>query len=199
MVQGSGFAVSTWGHQAIAISELRLRSLETDALACTGTKPGGRCRTTAFMVAYGLQGSPRAMIHRETIRAYFDVLRAASQEGIADIRSAWPKARDFLIGKKLNVLAVHGVMSNVIYILLHAKWFPRTYNLLEDCNGAQWQIVDWHVSPDIVAAAVTESFFSHDVVRAAEHYNGKGIKHVVDTDNTLRYIRNIKTKSDVNY
>jgi len=199
LFQGSGFAVSTWGHQASAISDIKMRELESDALACTGIRSGGRCRTSALLVAYGVQGTPRARVVRETIRAYFELLRSMSSGEIMDIRAAWPIARQAIIDKKRHISSIHGIMSNVIYILLNAKWNPRAYNLWADSEGSLWQIVDWSVSADIVAAAITRSYFQIDLLRAAKHYNGKGIERGIDTTNTLRHIRNIKTKTIVNY
>ena len=199
LFQGSGFAVSTWGHQASAISEIKMRALESEALACTGIRSGGRCRTSALFVAYGVQGTPRARVVRETIRAYLQLLRSASTEEINDIRAAWSIAKQAIVNKNRHISSIHGIMSNVIYVLLNAQWNPRTYNLWADPEGALWQIVDWNVSPDIVSAAITRSYFQIDLERAAKHYNGKGIENGIDTTNTLRHIRNIKTKTIVNY
>ena len=199
LFQGSGFAMSTWGHQASAISEQKMRELESDALACTGIRSGGRCRTTALMIAYGVQGTPRARVTRETMRAYFSILRTASEQDVNDIRAAWPKAREALLNKQRHISAIHGILSNIIYIRLNAKWNPWLYNLWKDPEGSDWQIVDWKVSPDIVSAAITKSYFNSDLVRAANHYNGKGMEDGIDAMNTLRHIRNIKTKSDVSY
>ena len=36
-------------------------------------------------------------------------------------------------------------------------------------------------------------------MKAAEHYNGKGLQHGIDTSNTHRHIRSTKTKSDTSY
>ena len=114
-------------------------------------------------------------------------------------RSAWLKARDLSIDEKLDVKSVHGAMSNVRYAALLAQWFPRMYNRWGDPSGAQRPIVDWHVFPDIVSATITESFFNFGLVEAADYYFGKGLENAKDIINPHRQIRNIKTKSDVNY
>ena len=196
---GSGLSVSTWGHQASAVSETEMRSLKGDSLACSGIKPAGRCRTWALAIAYGAQGIPRARIVRETMRAYFVIIRSVSSKKLADIGVAWSKAENSLIDKHLNVSAVHGFLSDVIYISFHVKWDPMLYNLWKDDTGNILQIVDWAVSPDIVIAEIAKPFFKQSLVKAAVHHNGKGIENGVDVTNTLRHVRNIETTSDVNY
>ncbi len=96
LYSGSGFAASTWGHQAAGVSDSHVRALERDALACTGIRPEGRCRTIALMISYGLLGTPKSRIIRETIKAWIDVLKLSSDSLINDINLAWPLARNKL-------------------------------------------------------------------------------------------------------
>ena len=196
---GSAFSVATWGHQGSAISNSKVVQLERHALACTGIKPAGRCRTLALLVAYGKLGTPRARLVRESIRAWFDLLRCATHEEIKDIRVAWAKAKEALILSSLNVNSVHGIMSNIIYILLSAKWDPRTFNVWEDEQGATWAITDFQVAPDTVASAIAQAYLDLDFQRASEHHNGKGIKQGIDIPSTLRYLRSMKDTTDVDY
>lgn len=56
----------------------------------------GRYRTIALTVAHGLLGTPRARDARETVRAWFDLLRKFDASRINDIRSAWPIAGQFI-------------------------------------------------------------------------------------------------------
>ena len=135
-------------------------------------------------------------VHK-SIFQYF--LRSCSEAEISDIRAAWPKAGDAHRDKNCHVNTIHGLISSIIYILSNAKWNPQTSNLWEDSHGATWQIIDWNVSPDIVAAAITNSYFNNNLVKAAEHYNGKGIEEGIDTTNTLRHMRNIKTHTEPDY
>ena len=67
-----------------------------------------------------------------------------------------------------KIICVKGLMSNVIYILIKGEWNPRQYNCWEDPHKSQWAIVNWSVSPDIVAAEITKSYFNKDLRRAAE-------------------------------
>ena len=57
------------------------------------------------------------------------------------------------------------------------------------------------MSPDIVAAGIAKSYSNKDLRRAAEHYNGKGIEHVIASGFTFKYLRNLKdkTNSDLQY
>ena len=196
---GSGFSVSTWGHQACAVSQGEMHALETDALACSGIKTAGRCRTIALAVAYGVLGTPRARIIRETLRDFFTILRNISPSELLQLRTAWAEAKQELKKKSLSVASVHGILSNVIYILLHAQWNPIAYNFWEDDTGGQWQIVDWKVSPDIVSAAITKSYLDISLRKADSHHNGKGIYYGIDSANTFRHVRSIKTHTDINY
>ena len=89
--------MATWGHQAAAISDSKIVELEKDALACSGINPAGRCRTLALPTAYGILGTPRARIYRETLRAWFDIIRNPSVEVHNQIRVVWGKAKEHVI------------------------------------------------------------------------------------------------------
>ena len=69
LFSGSGFTMATWGHQASGLSELEIKALEADALSCSAIRTPGRCATISLLLAYGQQGTPRAKIVRESIRA----------------------------------------------------------------------------------------------------------------------------------
>ena len=64
LFSGSGYAASTWGHQASGLSDSHILNLERSALSCTGIKAPGRCRTFALIISYGLLGTPRARFIR---------------------------------------------------------------------------------------------------------------------------------------
>ena len=74
---GSVYSSATWGHQAAGLSDSCILELEREALACTGINPAGRCRKLGLIAAFGMHGSPRSRLERETIRAWFDVLKVA--------------------------------------------------------------------------------------------------------------------------
>jgi hypothetical protein len=114
-------------------------------------------RTVTLFVACGIIGTPRAMVVRECVREWFDLLREASISLINDVQAAWSKAREYLLDHNCNIGGVHGIMSNIIYILLKAQWKPRTYNCWEDQEGATWAIVNFKSSPDVVASAISDS------------------------------------------
>jgi hypothetical protein len=195
LFNGSAFAMATWGHQGAGMSDNQILALERDALSCTGIKPAGRCRTLALLVAFGLLGTPRARIVRESVRAWFDIIRESGVDRINDIRVAWSKAKACLQDSNHNINKVHGLMSNIIYILYKAHWIPRTFNCWEDPEGSTWVIANFKVAPDIVAAAITSSYLELSLTLAAQHHNGQGIQNGVDVENTLRTIRAVKDKS----
>jgi hypothetical protein len=196
---GSAFAKATWGHQAFAISEIKMKELEGDALACSGLKPAGRCRTLGLLVSYGMQGTPRARVVRESMRAWIALLANATPSEILNIRVVWPKARDYMLSHKCRINTVARVMSNILHILISAKWIPRTSNFWTDDVGNGWAIVSHKVAPDIVAQAITKSYFNHNLPRASLHHNGKGIENGIDINNTTRYLKNIKNNDDIAY
>lgn len=111
MFSGSAYSAATWGHQASAVSDHQVLQLEKSALACTGIKPAGRCRAIALAVAFGVLGSPRARLVRETTRDYLIVLGKIE----SDFRHAWAVAKEILY-RDCKVTNVKGLMSNVIYI-----------------------------------------------------------------------------------
>jgi len=136
---------------------------------------------------------------RETIRAWFDILRDVTTEVLNDIRVAWSRTRHVIYPGYCNIKDVCGIMSNVIYILTCAGWTPRLYNCWEDSDGSIRAITDFQVAPDIVAAAIARSFFNLDLQRAAAHYNGGGVDQGVDVDSTLKFLRNTRTNTNPDY
>ncbi len=191
LFSGSAFASATWGHQASGISDSNLIALERDALACTGIIPQGRCRTVALAISYGILGTPKARIIRETIRAWVDVSRFSTNI-IDDIRVAWSVAVSNITKSAKPRDLVKGIMSNLICILLAAGWHPSVYNCWRDDAGDVWTLTDFSVSPDIVASAVIKAVCARDLVRASTHYNGKGIQHGIDYHNTMACTRSLK-------
>lgn len=109
---GSAFSMPSWGHQAAALSEQQIKDLEQSALACSGLNPAGRCRTFGLVAAYGVLGTPRAKVIRETIRSWFEIPRTCSDSEISDIRAAWPLARNFMLRNNCRITGVTGIMSN---------------------------------------------------------------------------------------
>ncbi len=167
--------------------------LERDALACTGIE--GRCRTTALIIAYGVQGTPKARLIRETLRSWFEILRLAPTRTIDDIRSAWPKARNTLMSAPSPISSVKGVMSNVIYILLQAGWDPVSFTLWVEVNGSELVIAGDRISANAVAAAVTRSTLLLDLKSASSHYDGFELQDGVDYHNSMSVSRGLPSTS----
>jgi len=188
---GSIFSSATWGHQASSIAESSIVKLERDALACSGIRPGGRCRTIGLLVAYGVQGTPRARIVRELIRAWFQLLRMCSTTMIGELRVAWSKAYNVLRHDNVE-RHIRGIMSNLISMLLKAKWDPSTMNCWTGDDDTKWVMSGTTVSPDTVAAALNRKFFNMELARAAGHYLGKGLENGLHVNATLSWLRNIR-------
>jgi len=136
---------------------MQTKSLERDALACSGIPRAGRCKTFALAVAYGLLGSPVARIIRETVAAWFAILPQCTPQQVNDLRVAWSHAKDKLSFQH-SVRHIHGIMSNLVYILIKARWQPIAFNVWRDRDGSLW-IINSFVSPNIVAAAIAKSMF----------------------------------------
>ena len=102
---GSAFTMATWGHQGSGIPNSELLGLERDAISGTGISSAGRCRTIGLLVAYGLLGTPRATIVRETIRSWFEIVRIASAvpQVINNIRYDWGEAKHKLCNSNFNI------------------------------------------------------------------------------------------------
>ena len=171
LFSGSAFSASTWGHQGTSISNSMMVELERRALAATGIKPAGRCRAISLIVAYGVQGTPRSRIVRESLRVWFDVLRNIKPSVLGDLRLAWAKARDLLI-KEPKDIHVKGVMSNLILLLIKANWFPEQVHVWRDPRGTRWTLAGSLYSPDVVAAKINHDFLNIELQRADSHYCG---------------------------
>jgi hypothetical protein len=190
LFSGSAYSANTFGHQSCGLSDMQTRTLERDALACSGIPRAGRCKTFALAVAYGLLGSPVARIIRETVVAWFSILPQCTPQQIDDLRVAWSHAKNKMLFDH-NVRHIHGIMSNLVYILIKAKWQPIAFNVWRDRNGSLW-VIDGCVSSNIVAAAIAKSMFEISLVRAAAHHDGWGVQNGVDSDCTFQVVRNLK-------
>ena len=83
-------------------------------------------------------------------------------------------------------------MSNVIRILLTAKWNPRAFDCWGSPDGATWAITSYRFPPDLVAAQIIKTIFNMDLVRAAQHYDGEGIQAGLDVNTTILYHKLMK-------
>ena len=193
LFSGSAFASSTWGHEASGLAHSEILMLERDALKATGTKSAGRCKTTALICAYGVLGTPKARVVRETIRAWFKILRICKGKMMNQLKQAWPKQLKTMLNNN-HIKNVKGIMSNVMYILLKAKWFPTSVIEWKDANGATWSMGGTKVSPDIVAAAIIKDLLLIDLQRAADHYNGLGLQNGIHYNATSALLRKFKHK-----
>jgi len=167
--------------------------MERDALAASGIKAAGRCRAIALVTAYGLQGTPRSRLVRETINVWFDVLRQCSSKVLGDLRSAWAEVVNSNAGDLIHI-PVRGILTNVISILTKAKWSPRTVNCWMDPRGNRWTMSGTHTAPSIVAGMVNQDLFKEELRRASLHYNGKGMAAGIHINATYMVLRNVKQK-----
>jgi hypothetical protein len=120
----------------------------------------------------------------------FAIFPQCTTQQIDDLRVAWSRAKDKLLFDH-NVRHIHGIMSNLVYILIKAKWQPIAFNVWRDRDGSLW-IINSFVSPNIVAAAIAKSMFQISLVRAAAHHDGLGVQNGVDLDCTFQVVRNLK-------
>ena len=146
----------------------------------------------ALIAAYGLLGTPRARVIRETIRNWFDAL--AFFQGAEDkqmLRSAWLEAKRVLLDAKAPFNFIKGLMSNIIYILISAGWQPISVDAWADPHGDLY-VLSKTASPDIVASLIINYFFKKNLVKASTGFEGKGMEDGVDTDATLALVRKSK-------
>ena len=76
-------------------------------------------------------------------------------------------------------------------MLIKAKLKPK------DDEGATWTLVNFKVAPDVTAAAITQLNFKFILIRAAEHYNCKGVKNRIDVENILIAIISYKDNLEI--
>ena len=165
LYSGSVFSASTWGHPACGVSETQIHQLENDALAAAGITSAGRCRPIALAVAYGVLGTPRARIIRETFRVWFDVYRTLIDSDADMLRQAWADAKQEFQSYGKSVFRIKGLLSNMVYILLSAGWDPISIDCWFDPKGEAYRLAR-NVSPDIAAAAVIKTYFNNELAKA---------------------------------
>ena len=167
---GSSFSSSTWGHQACGFSDAMIVALERDALNSTGIKPAGRCRAVALVAAFGMQGTPRARLVRESITAWFELLRLCAPEALGRLKEAWSRAASNMQQTIKHSKHIHanviGIMSNVIAILLKAGWAPTAVSVWRDELGSPWIMTGFKISPDVVSSAINRRLTNIDMARA---------------------------------
>ena len=83
-------------------------------------------------------------------------------------------------------------MTNVISILLKAKWTPGLYNCWVSPEGDVYTLTEGEVSPNVIINAIAKSHFNLDLVRAANHFDGKGIEEGIDFHATMAVLRSLK-------
>ena len=110
---------------------------------------------------------------------------------VGELGAAWSKAYNILKHDN-SEKHIRGVMSNLISMLLKAKWDPSTMNRWTGEDNIKWVMSGTKVSPDMVAAALNKQFFSIELARAAGHYLGKGLENGLHVNATLSWLRNIK-------
>jgi hypothetical protein len=168
-------------------------SLERDALACSGIKPEGRCRTLALVASYGILGTPRARVIRETTIAWFQFLANIKDTAVIDgLRAVWGEVHNHLAKFQNAQAHVRGIINNVVCILLQAGWYPHSYNCWKDHEGSTYVLTGNHISPNVVANAIIKTFLFIDLVRASKHHDGKGMEHGIDFRNTVKSVISLK-------
>ena len=190
LYSGSIFSSSTWGHQGSSLSENQMLQLERTALQCTGITEAGRCRAWGLFAAYGVLGSPRARIVRETVRSWFSIIHNIKPTQVKDLRDSWLAAKKQILGYGDKYIV--GIMSNIISMLNKARWTPISFHTWLDHTGAAWSMTGHKAPPDQVANAIIKSFALGELERAESHYCGKGMGEGVHFGATLAYIRSLK-------
>ena len=170
---GSCFSASTWGHQSAGVTTNEMIAIERNALACSGVSPRGRCRLVSLSVIYGPGGTPQARIVKDTLKVWFQVL-ALNPVDANHLNQAWAKARRFLYTQKKPQQHVLSIMSNVITILISAKWMPYSPNRWGDPKGDHW-LIDPEANCQVVSTAIIKDLHDMQLQRALGHYDGSGI------------------------
>ena len=87
---------------------------------------------------------------------------------------------------------VKGIMSNLILILIKAKWDPESLYQWRDPRGTRWTMAGVSTSPDVVANIINRDFLNIELHRADGHYNGSGLKNGLHINATLKILRKLK-------
>merc|ERR1711965_260158 len=189
LFSGSGFAASTWGHQASGLSSTDLLLLERFGAKSTGITPAGRCRFSANCVAFGQYGHPKARIIRETFQAYFhltfELLKNKNESGL---RVSWFSALAEI--KDKGAKAIRGPMGNTIHLLLEYGWKPISYHTWQTHDPEfSFVINDLSASPKAVINCFLDRVNQVDAARAETHYCGEGLSGGADWNNTTVWHR----------
>jgi hypothetical protein len=114
------------------------------------------------------------------------------------LKIAWARSADHMQYTCAQNSNVHpniiGIMSNVITILIKAKWFPKALHVWQDEHGSSWVMSGAKLSPDVVANAINRSFTNLEMYRAASHYNGKGLSEGMHYNATMANLRCLTDK-----
>ena len=111
---------------------------------------------------------------------------------LVDLQVAWAKAYRLLEADNAEK-HIRGIMTNIISLLLKANWKPTTVNCWIDPEGYKRVMSGASVAPDVVAAAINKPFFNIELVRAADHYLGKGLEFGLHYNATMAWLRNLKS------
>ena len=188
LFSGSAFASGTWGHQASGLSVSQTLALERQAVAAAGFPAKGRCRTTSLVIAYGVQGTVKSRLIRETVVAWFSMLKHFKAGESNLLRHAWVEAKR---SSKVGDAPV-GLMTNMLHIVRNAGWHPHAFNAWEDTQGWAYALADATISPTVIANKLAIATLNKDLARASSHYDGKGMHKGIDWHVTLATLRACK-------
>ena len=139
-----------------------------------------------MFAAYGVLGSPRARIVRETIRSWLSIIHNIKPTRVKDLGDSWLAAKKQILG--FGDKYIVGIMSNILSMLNKAGWTPISFHTWLDHTGAAWSMTGHKAPPDQVANAIIKSFALSELERADSHYCGKGMKDGVHFGATLAYL-----------
>ena len=198
MFSSSALPAASWGHQAAGIPKSLMKTIENDALICTGIGEG-RCHFSALIVYFGEFSTPYARILKELCEAWFRILKGTLvQEVISylELNDAWSKAKAAIISpNRLWLHKVKGIMSNLIYTLASLSWKPVSIDFWIDDQQNLWKL-NLLDSPKQIITQLIPSYNMQQAKLASKHINGTGMERNVDWKVTLALIHSLKGKDD---
>ncbi len=124
------------------------------------------------------------------MREWFAVLEHIIARGeLDDLDRAWVQAKHVIQDTDNSVHSIRGLMSNVIFIISSAGWYPVAPTRWLDPENNLYAL-DENVSPNIVSALLIKAFIKKALIPASLGYDGKGMEGGVEFNASLAYTRN---------
>ena len=197
LLQTGALPQGLWGHQNLGISPTAMKTIRSNAAACTAIGGHGRCATTALALSLGHKNDPAITTALSHLSMYFDTLRSMDRfiRGLT-VRN-WSNIYNRVVRGDGSVAwgKVISIISGTVATLTQHGWNCERPLVWKDHNDLEWTL-DLNYPRALykpVLTSLQQSILSQLWTQASLHEMGGGLSKGVDWTGTLalhKYLNN---------